>query len=149
MPHQSDSFGFLENSTAQALLGTASAATVGPGFLSEILGAASSAPQLFGESLRKLSIGNTLTDSFNDVQKQFQIQEQLRQRPDVSQQSAPQLVEDQRSQQPSGSDIDASIATLDTPAKVSAAIDRLREGGELTPALSEKLLAQLEVVRGR
>lgn len=61
---QSNPFSFLENSTTRALLGTAAVATVGPGFLSEALALAPSAPQLVGESLRKLSIGNTLADAF-------------------------------------------------------------------------------------
>ena len=73
MPHQNDSFAFLENSTAQALLGTASAtsaASLGPGFLSAALAVAPSAPQLIGESLRKLSIGNTLADAFGAGQRE-------------------------------------------------------------------------------
>ncbi len=60
---QSNPFGFLENTTVRALLGTASVATVGPGFLSEALAIAPSAPQLISKTLEKLSIGNTLANA--------------------------------------------------------------------------------------
>ena len=95
MPQHSP-FSFLENSTARALLGTASAATVGPGFLSEALALAPAAPQLISESLRKLSIGNTLADAFGTAQQFLQDSSQQQQ---PAQQQAPQQASQQATQQ--------------------------------------------------
>lgn len=147
--HPNDPFAFLENSTTRALLGIASTATVGPGFLSEALALAPSAPQLMGEALRRLSIGNSLADAFGAGRRESQDSPPQQSAPPQSApQSAPQPAQNARPEQTSGGGIDAVIANLDAQG-VSDAIDRLRSAGKLTPELSAKLLAQLEVVRGR
>ena len=132
---QNNPFAFLENSTTQALLGsTAVASAVGPGFLSAAAALAPSAPQLMGETLRRLSIGNSLADAFGAGQRQSQDSPQR--------QPVAQPTQDVQTRQPSvaGGDIDAAIRDLRSPQAVSDAIDRLRNSGRLTPELSKKLL---------
>ncbi len=64
-------FDFLNNGTAQALLGNASAATPGRAFLSTALGLDPNSLRSVGGALWKMSIGNTLTDAINGGQQEL------------------------------------------------------------------------------
>ena len=139
---QTDPFAFLNNSTTQALLGTASAAMVGPGFLSEALAAAPSAPQLIGKALEKLSIGNTLADAFGAGKRVFQELQK-------SQGSPPQQAQPQQSSDGQSTDEEKIIAIVNglNSEEVSKAMFMIQQKGGASPELVEALRNRMQFLR--